>query len=209
LLSTQKIQPPIFFQTTTDFLSKIYEGKDYTVITDPYISIDDVIHLINQHDCIIMCGHGSPEGLYSKGPEGFIINERTVPYLKNKKLIAIWCNADVFMNTYDLDGFYTGMFISEVSEAMLFGLYHVSENEINKSNDIFASIVGKHEYINPERMFWDVWYEYPEKIQNDVAKFNQLRIYLAKSEQGIRQVFSPKRDAEDKIFEKECLDILY
>jgi len=194
---------------TTDFLSKIYEGKDYTVITNPYISTDDAIHLICQHNIIIMCGHGSPEGLYSKGPEGFIINERTVPYLKTKKIVAIWCNADIFMNTYDLDGFYTGMFISEVKESMLFGIPDVSEHDINKSNYAFASIIGKHEYINPERMFWDVWYEYPEKVYNDVVRFNQLRIHFAKSSGGIRQVYSPKMNAEDKIFEKEYLDIIY
>lgn len=48
---------------STQMLKAIYEGKGYDVITDCSISHDDLIKAIEEHDTIIMLGHGTPSGL--------------------------------------------------------------------------------------------------------------------------------------------------
>jgi hypothetical protein len=40
----------------------------------------------------------------------------------DNKLVFIWCNADQFMKRHQLRGFYSGMFISEVQEALMYGI---------------------------------------------------------------------------------------
>ena len=61
-----------------------------------------------------------------------------------KEAIYIWCNADEFVNKNNLNGFFSGMFISEVGEAYAFEKTKPwSEKCIIESNNKFADIVGK------------------------------------------------------------------
>ena len=128
---------------TTDFLSLIYSGRDWTVINDPLISDSELINQLHTHDRIIMLGHGTMWGLLtshiSKNEVGYkyIINSEHAHILRKKKCVFIWCNADVFVNEYSLKGFYTGMIISEDPEALIYGL-DVSLKDIEQSNLEFA-----------------------------------------------------------------------
>jgi len=119
--------------STTEFLNKIYKDKDWTIINHP-LSRKDMKHQIKNHDRIIMMGHGSPYGLLG---HGYHINATIGELLRTKKCICIWCNADVFVKTHKLKGFYTGMFISEVSEAKYFNI-NANQNEIDYSNNLFV-----------------------------------------------------------------------
>ena len=100
--------------TTTDFLSLIYEDKDWTVITDN-ISKSALKRQIKAHDRIVMLGHGMETGLI--GFNRLVIDSNLVYLLREKHCVCIWCNADKFVLKYGLKGFYTGMIISEVQEA--------------------------------------------------------------------------------------------
>ena len=100
---------------TTDFLSEIYKGKGYNVIDDPFTGNDTIAELIKDHKRIIALGHGCGDGLF--GGFEMMINSSLVSLLMDKELIFIWCNADQFMKEHQLNGFYSGMFISEVQEA--------------------------------------------------------------------------------------------
>ena len=128
---------------TTDFLSLIYSGSDWTVINDPLISDNELINQLNTHDRIIMLGHGTMWGLLtsqlSKNEVGYkyLINSEHTDILRKKKCAFIWCNADVFVSDYSLKGFYTGMIISEDPEALIYGL-DVSLEDIEQSNLEFA-----------------------------------------------------------------------
>ena len=55
---------------------------------------------------------------------------------KKDNSVFIWCNADQFVNRYNLKGFYTGMFISEVMEAVFCGLQEFAWPKIVKSPNI-------------------------------------------------------------------------
>ena len=117
---------------STEFLKEIYIGKGWTINNDLNGSKKKVIEQIKEHDRIIMLGHGHPGGLFYTP-----INSTLVYLLKEKQCICIWCNADKFVEKYELNGFYTGMFISEVTEAAHFGIT-ISQEGIDRSNRDFA-----------------------------------------------------------------------
>lgn len=113
--------------TTTLFLEPVYEHvADKTVIRGG-ITKKELASLVSSHDRIMMMGHGSPWGLLSvgqfPGAGSHIIDYDIAQLLKGKwNSVFIWCNADKYVNCHMLKGFFTGMFISEVREALLMGL---------------------------------------------------------------------------------------
>lgn len=129
--------------SSTSFLDIVYNPiPDKTVITGG-VTKTEVQRLIREHDRVMMMGHGSPGGLFSVGQfdtggqygyGGYIIDQTMVPALKEKdNSVFIWCNADKFVNTFKLKGFYSGMFISEVGEALYCGLPG-TEQEIGRAH---------------------------------------------------------------------------
>ena len=102
-----------------------------------------------------------------------------VPLLKEKdNSVFIWCNADKFVNVFGLLGFYSGMFISEVGEALYCGLPGTQQGEVDESNYGFVNIVGK--YINEDKnvIYENVMKEYGIIAEeNPVALYNHNRLY--------------------------------
>ena len=125
---------------STDFLKQIYEGRDWTVITErrATLSKKEFLKQLDAHDRIIMMGHGYPGGLFMS-----YINPDIVHLLREKECVCIWCNADQFVNKYGLKGFYTGMFISEVGEANWFHI-KTDQKTIDYSNELFTQLVTEN-----------------------------------------------------------------
>jgi len=122
------------FDHSTTFLCELYEDKGYTEITyNPGNS--ELKTLIKDHDVIMMLGHGDGYGLY--GFDRRIITSDLVYLLKEKEVVCVWCNADVFVEKYQLTGIYTGMIISEEYEATYEGVL-AEQKDINLSNAKFA-----------------------------------------------------------------------
>ena len=172
--------------TSTDFLKPIYANITDATILNSGVGKGQVAKLISEHDRIIMMGHGSPSGLFSCAKfgdndySGFVIDYKMVPLLRDKECIAIWCNADKFMNQHELNGFYSGMFISEVGEAKYCGLPDTILETVTVSNNYFAQIVG--EVINePLSVIYEhVMDNYGLLLGlNSVASYNYDRLYLA------------------------------
>lgn len=161
---------------STHFLSKIYQGTDWTLISDNLTSNKMVVELIKSHDRIIMLGHGDHKGLYARDGKHFrhIISGKHVYLLREKECVCIWCNADVFVKKHNLKGFYTGMFISEMDEAYMYEYYNVQQHTIIESNNSFASIVSK--YINNDDRLSLIKNEYSSN-KNDITEFNSNRFY--------------------------------
>jgi len=157
---------------TTDFLSAVYEGKKWDVIKDSIIEPEVLKELIELHDRIICLGHGSPSGLF--GRFGYLIHDGLASLLKDKLLVTVWCHADQFINRHRLKGFYSGMFISELEEAWMYGIYNTDERAIAESNNLFSSALGK--YIDSDNILENVKREYRD--ENDpVITFNHNRLY--------------------------------
>ena len=171
---------------TTDFLKPIYENiPNATVLTEGLKS--DVIKLIKEHDRIMMMGHGSPWGLFGVGrfredshyPSYIIDNETVHALIPKKQNVFIWCNADKFVNRHALKGFYSGMFISEVSEATFCGLPNTLQSVVDESNNQFAAIVGKVIDKPLYEAYKDIRQQYKVLAENNsVAQYNYERLYL-------------------------------
>jgi hypothetical protein len=165
---------------STHFLKPIYEKIPHkTVITGGWYN-HEVVDLIMMHDRIIMLGHGSPNGLFGINFNStYVIGENIVYLLEDKECIFIWCHADQFVKKHNLKGFHSGMFISEVDEALMYGLKG-DKQLVNESNDAFAEILGEaadkplnelHEYVTSNYS----WYT----GTNEIAKYNHERLALA------------------------------
>lgn len=168
---------------STDFLSSIYENIPDMTLIKGGVDKHKVINLIKENERIIMMGHGCQYGLLSmgnfKGSE-LIIDTKSVPFLKRKNNIFIWCNADQFVDYFDLKGFYTGMFISEIEEAMDCGIDFddCSQVNIDESNNTFTNIVKNYVNDDYKSIYDNVLKEYrfiAEK--NPIALYNYNRLY--------------------------------
>jgi len=168
---------------STDFLKPIYKNikGNTTILSDGY-SKNIVRELINQSDRVIMLGHGSPMGLFAVGQfkdcsNGMIIDKSMVEALSNKSNnIYIWCNADKFVNYFHLKGFYSGMFISEYSEALCCNTI-ANPDDIEHSNDLFSAIVGKNVMLEAKNLcaIAKINYCIPN---NKVVEYNNQRLYF-------------------------------
>jgi len=129
---------------STDFLKPIYAGIKRKTVLTKNVSRDVLLAMVRSHDTIIMLGHGSSSGLFNVSGIGkgvMVIGESMVEELRGKQLIAVWCNADKFIERHSLPAMYSGMFISEVSEALYCGVQG-DQAQVNESNDTFAALLG-------------------------------------------------------------------
>lgn len=87
--------------SSTDMLFNVYQGKGWDVYRGSGwdVSDDFIRELIERHDKIICLGHGSPSGLI-----GGTITKTEVPYLKQKKVFALWCYAATFFRNNGFEG---------------------------------------------------------------------------------------------------------
>ena len=127
-----------------------------------------------------MLGHGFDSGLFNYVPSYVtdaqvmnftIINDTHVPYLRNKYCVAIWCFASSFFEYHKLHGFASGMFISEMKEAQMFGV-PASQSQIDLSNELFAAAMNLNIDFNDVRTFNTVFNSYQSNT-NKVIQFNR------------------------------------
>jgi len=169
---------------TTDFLKPIYQNiKNKTVITHGK-SKQEIKDLMKSHNRIMMMGHGVPSGLlrtrqdWGEGVNGLVVDSSMADILKERECVFIWCNADWFVRGYNLKGFFSGMFCSEIDECLYNG-FGTTQDLVDESNNVFSQIVSK--YINEgiHTMYEKVMEEYSLfAIDNKVAEFNSKRLYL-------------------------------
>jgi hypothetical protein len=170
---------------STTFLDIVYNPiPDKTVITGG-VTRAELIKLIQEHDRIMMMGHGSPYGLFAVGQfpdkiySAYVIDQTLVEILKTKKdNVYIWCNADQFVDNFGLTGFYSGMFISEVGEALYCGLPGTKQEVVDESNYGFVNIVSKYITEQTDALYDNVKKEYGLIAEsNPVALYNHNRLY--------------------------------
>mgnify|MGYP006947670720 CR=1 FL=1 len=74
---------------STQFLDIVYNPIPNKTIITGGVSQEELIKLIEEHDRVMMCGHGAPMGLFSVGqfPKtgGFIIDQSMVDILSKKE----------------------------------------------------------------------------------------------------------------------------
>ena len=167
---------------STDFLKPIYANITDATILNGGMGKGQVAKLISEHDRIIMMGHGSPFGLFSVGQfigkNGYVIDDTMSDLLIEKKNnILIWCYASDFAVRMGLKGFFTGMFISEISEAMIFDM-KVSQKTIDESNECFVNVISNLVTKDAKDIYESIMvseYRYISK-HNPIAKYNIDRL---------------------------------
>ena len=170
--------------SSTDFLCPIYQTiKDKKVLRNGF-SKEEVADQIKIHDRIIMLGHGSPEGLFAIGQfktaSSYIIDSSFSDLLAEKEEnVYIWCYANKFVEKFNLKGFYTGMFVSEILEALYCDLPLVEQRVVDESNDGFSKIVSN--YINDSKS--TIYNKTIEEYKN-IANINLVAAY------NIERIFS-------------------
>ena len=89
----------------------------------------------------MLLGHGSYKGLFSRENDEqdvfdrLIIRHSHAYYLRKHgaNIVAVWCNADLFARTERLHGLFTGMIISELSEALMYDV-ETTQEELDREN---------------------------------------------------------------------------
>ena len=156
--------------SSTNFLKPIYETVPVKTVVTGGMSKETLKELIRCHDRIVMLGHGSPWGLLSvgrfPGAGQHIVDYSMAGLLKTKKNnVFIWCYAQEFVEDNDLEGFYSGMFISEVLESKKMGLTGIVQSVVDQSNDSFGTIAARYMNGGNPRIIC-------EKIRNDYGKYS-------------------------------------
>ena len=175
---------------STSFLNIVYKDIPNKTLVTGGISKQEVMELIKEHDRIMMMGHGSPVGLFGIGKftdttsifgnyASYIIDKTMVPLLREKEhSVFIWCNADQFVQEHQLKGFYSGMFISEVGEAIYCGLPGTRQDIVDESNFGFVNILSGYINEDTETIYKNVKEEYGVIAEeNPVALYNHKRLY--------------------------------
>lgn len=168
---------------STVFLKPVYESvPDRTLITGG-VTQAELSSLIESHDRIMMLGHGSPFGLLSVGcfPGAglHIIDNPIAKLLRGKKNnVLIWCNADQYVNRHCLEGFFSGMFVSEEIEALLMDIDGFDESMIDESNRLFGPVAGRYINQDPKSICNNVRRDYGSlAARNPVIAYNVRRLY--------------------------------
>jgi hypothetical protein len=184
---------------STDFLRTIYSNlPNYTLVTGG-VTQTELRDMIKSHSRVMMMGHGTPVGLmavgaflpdpstpkiYSRVLDDFyypspshIIDASMVDALNEKdNNIFIWCNADQFVNKHQLKGFYTGMFISEYSEARFCGVEAI-KGEVEFNNNLFAKLVCEVVDKNAADIYQYIKTHFSIP-RSQVIKYNWDRMYV-------------------------------
>lgn len=160
---------------STDFLTSAYADRGWSVINDNLISNTRLRQEIQAHERIIMMGHGTQDGLF--GLNRWFVSSRLVYLLREKKTVAIWCNADRFVGKYGLAGFNTGMIISEEIEAHYYCNHPYTDRQISTSNELFAKAL-RQALVTREDEMLQVVLEHYDAQGNPIIDYNRQRIYF-------------------------------
>ena len=123
---------------STEFLRVIYEGAEGVTCLrgkESRKALEKTLFHLKPGETILLLGHGSAEGLFRKEETGYVpYVGRSMAYsLRRHPIIGIWCHANLFAESLRLHGLFTGMVISEMEEARLYGV-ETTEEELFREN---------------------------------------------------------------------------
>ena len=124
-------------------LSALYEGLEAQVVDDRRSTkeMGHLLHHVSTQERIMLLGHGSDKGLFYRADdskEGFdkiIVGHSHAYHLRKHggNIVAVWCNADLFARAEGLHGLFSGMIVSELSEAQLYKI-ETTQEELDSEN---------------------------------------------------------------------------
>ena len=140
--------------------------------------MEHLLHHVSTQERIMLLGHGSDKGLFYRGDDTKDEFDKIIvghPHAFNLRkhgsnIIGIWCYADKFARAEGLHGLFSGMIISEQSEAEEYGIM-ATQQEILKSNTImFRHLRWLLDEVIP-------LCEIPQRIKNMDAERTSLSVF--------------------------------
>jgi hypothetical protein len=164
---------------TTRFVSLAYRGLDADVVAN-YLPPRQLWELMERYDRIMMAGHGAPAGLFwpkASPRRAYLVDANVLgPLREREDSIFFWCHASHFVARHQLNGFATGMFISEPREASWMGVEATGE-EVAESNYIFVNILSRFITQPVHVLRAAVSHEYGRLAEvNPVARYNLAQL---------------------------------
>lgn len=145
------------------------DGIDWRDIVEEAIS--------NEDDTLILCGHGSPQGLYFPGFEDYVIHNLHSEIIHARRVICSWCYASSFVTSYNIHNcIATGMFISNVNEAYDNGCYNSTQEEINSTDRIIDSEINSLIQSDIPITEWVMRIGCHMNVENEIDMFNRQGI---------------------------------
>lgn len=134
---------------TTAMLTALYsEMPDVRMLdcTQSSKAVMQALHHTPHSERIMLLGHGSDKGLFwreddtKEGFDRIMVGHAHAYHLRRhgSNVVAVFCNADLYAKAEGLHGLFTGMIISEMNEAKLYGI-ETSQEELGRENPLFAS----------------------------------------------------------------------
>ena len=178
-----------FYDTTTFFLTKIYQSLPNTTVVNDCLSKKVLLNMVKSHDRIFVLGHGSSRGLLNPDTLEFLVDATFSKVLKDKVGFYIFCHADKFVSNNRLTNcFYSGMYISDIWELREYDEEIPPEEYVNytemieDSNKKFATQLGKLILENDfqlEPIFKGIKEHYGSYASNnEIAAFNCDRLFF-------------------------------
>lgn len=141
-------------------------------------TVDNAI--ASETDTLLLCGHGTSKGLlYPDLSSGqYIIHENNYSLIHARRLICIWCYASSFGETYNLTGFYTSMFISNLHEALDNCCFNSSAEDITSSFEVFCDRVNQLIINDIPMSEWVMRLGAVADVDNEIEQFNYFGLTL-------------------------------
>ena len=137
---------------TTTVLSLLYEGEDIQRLTQSQSGhdLEHAFHHCSQYERILLLGHGSDKGLFSREDDTkdefdrILVGHPHAYHLRRhgSNLIGIWCHADLFARKEGLHGLFSGMIISDKAEAEEYGFITLQQH-IDEVNEVMFAKLRK------------------------------------------------------------------
>ena len=170
---------------TTAVLGGLYEGLEVQLLNETMTNneIRHGLHHANVFEPLMILGHGSDKGLFSRKDDTaedfdrILVGKHHLYYLKQQhRLMGIWCHAHLFAKEHQLSGLFTGMFISEMSEACEYGV-ETTEEELHTE---LSKFVHRLRGLMDEKV---PYAEIPERLRlmddvhSPLTEFNYHSVY--------------------------------
>ena len=171
--------------TTYDF-KQMYQNLSHSQVVTSH-SKNRVRLALRDTDAkvIVFCGHGTQDGLLSpsvkQGNKLFDANNKRFLFdvsmlylLKGKTVLFFWCYANVFTQRYNLKGFASGMFISDLNECSECCVNATGE-QLNESNRLISDALKAlvtHPQVETINHLEFILERY-QSIDNPIVAFNR------------------------------------
>ena len=134
--------------------TEILNGLTGDILVNPRRSA--VRKLLSAHPerPLVLLGHGTPRGLLNEKWDGYVVGSGLVQLLRKQQcIIGVFCYAGNFADEYNLHGFFTSMFISNVSESVDEGFPSTHES-IQRENILFSKKLNNLILNEPNMALW-------------------------------------------------------